>query len=146
MANTHWYTPVGPTGGKQGLQCLVPDTFFCTQRGVQDLEVEVTRYLTLLANGMLSATAQENALRRAVGPLFACNGGAVQSAQTGPDESIPALAGQYWLDLYDVRAALCELSRWLWGGGIGNRRSPEQAFALKRGQTTECEMETGNLQ
>ena len=61
-ANTCLYTPAGPT--------VVPDAFTCAKRGREDPEVEAIRYLTLLANAMLSATAPGNARRRATAPCL----------------------------------------------------------------------------
>ena len=122
LADCTQYTPVGPTGATQGLTLVVPDHVrFKPPRG-QDKKVKAIRFLTAVANTLIAPGSMENRLRTAVAGLPAI-----------PVQDTPR--GRFWLHLYDVQVALCELSRWLRGGGSSNRRSPRE-HSQKRTQVT----------
>jgi hypothetical protein len=126
------YTPVGPTGATAGLGLIVPNwAKFQPRRGAgsrMNPKVRAIRYVAAIANEMLRQTAPENRLRAAIKPLLVTEGGPIPAQDFPVDDLVPEAQSPWWLHCYDVQVALCEVKRWLTGGGSGNRTSPHEHF------------------
>ena len=79
-----------------------------------DAKVASIRFLALLCNALLQTGAPSNRLEEAMRPL-------ISSGRIPPQMDAQNMA--CYLNLYDLQVSLCELSRWLRGGGSGNRHT-----------------------
>ena len=114
VANCMLLTPVGPTGATQGLSLVTPGWRTYKPLPGTDAKVASIRFLALLCNALLQTGAPSNRLEEAMRPL-------ISSGRIPPQMDAQNMA--CYLNLYDLQVSLCELSRWLRGGGSGNRHT-----------------------